>query len=670
MTDTTTRLDLNDALARLLDRYAVEVASPWHIADGGEPPGDVGNVLTLAPGPSLAAPDPPERTVPLLPWRHQRRFVELKRLVDEKTITPLLMCRFACLTDGRQMPLEAILYREFDLVEWLSGTPITAIYASMAGDRAANVIVRLARGVIAGVEAGVTLPAGTAVQDRHELIARRGVASDRVVDTQVAQSSVYTWTDAGHQQHTDVDAELFGLSVEQAALVRSAYDVLRCPESIPALRRQHGRLRQLVELAYEKGDRCNLPKGEKGTGPIRANSLCGDPSPPTPLPASGERGAGSWIGSKHPSGRSGKLDLSPFSERMKPLKIAMLSLTHGHTRKYFQTLASSPKLDWVAACAQDETIRRRFERAVPGVLCYGDEEEMFDRHPEIEAAVLASANCEHLRQVEACARRGIHVLSMKIPTFDLAEYDRMIELVDEAGVVCQVEMELHYNPVVERVKQLVADGVVGRILSMQATNITLSPVWAFPWQGSPEKSYGSRVPLAEGDSRFRGGALCDHPHVFDLIRWLTESDFESIHAEVAPNMRTDIEVEDMLLVSGRMADGCTFLLDPSWSRLEERLPEPGPGWEVFPKRMEVNLTIGGERGTLVADCFGPNVYHNGAPNDRYTVQYTYFDEWIGLVDCVRRRRTPQINLRWHRRTIEAMNACYESIATGRPVSLA
>ena len=148
---------------------------------------------------------------------------------------------------------------------------------------------------------------------------------------------------------------------------------------------------------------------------------------------------------------------------------------------------------------------------------------------------------------------------------------------------------------------------------MAATNITLSPVWAFPWQGVPELSYGRRVPLAPGNPRFRGGALCDHPHIFDLIRWLTGADFQSIFAEQAPNLRTDLEVEDLLLVNGKMTDGTTFLLDPSWSRLEERLAEPGPGWEVFPKRMEVNLTLHGEKGTLLADCFGPNVYHNGAP---------------------------------------------------------
>jgi predicted dehydrogenase len=356
---------------------------------------------------------------------------------------------------------------------------------------------------------------------------------------------------------------------------------------------------------------------------------------------------------------------------MKPVKIAMLSLTHGHTRKYYQTLRDSPKLEFVAATAENESVKELFERSVPGVPCYMDEEAMFAAHPEIEAVVLASANSRHLAQVEACARRGVHILSMKIPTFDMAEYDRMIEVVDRAGLVCQIELEMHYNPVVRRVFELISGGAIGRLRAFQATNITLSPVWAFPWQGVPELSYGRRAPLGQGDGRFRGGALCDHPHIFDLIRWLTGADFAWIHAEVAPNIRTDLEVEDLLLVNGKMTDGTTFLLDPSWSRLEERLNVPGPGWEVFPKRMEVNLTLGGEQGTMMVDCFGPNVYHNGKPNDRYTVQYTYFDEWIGLVDefvdCIRNRHTPKINLAWHRRTIEAMNACYESVACGQPV---
>jgi len=315
MTQASTPIELNDALARLLEKYAVAPAEPWRLVDGLPPPGEGGDARVLASGCFLDEPDLPESIIPLLPWRHERRFVELKRLIDAGTVTPLLMCRFACLTDGRERSLEAILYREFDLIEWLSGWPIERLYASMAAtekrDRsnfpqrpattlrsvpgraeirpvpffgAANVIARVAGGAIASVEAGTTLPAGAAMQDRHELIARRGVASDRAVDTQVAQSSVYAWTEAGHEQHTDVDAELFGLDAAAAALVRAAYDALQRPESTAALRQQHRRLRRLVELAYEsdrRGERLAVG-AKKGTGPICA---------------------------KHPPGRSGKLDL-------------------------------------------------------------------------------------------------------------------------------------------------------------------------------------------------------------------------------------------------------------------------------------------------------------------------------------------------------------------------
>ena len=358
---------------------------------------------------------------------------------------------------------------------------------------------------------------------------------------------------------------------------------------------------------------------------------------------------------------------------MKPLKIAMMGMTHGHTRKYYQVLKENPKLDWVAVSTTDDFARQLFLKAVQGVPCYGSDVEMLDAHPEIEAVVIASANKEHLGQMKLCAERGINILSMKIPSFDMAEYDEMIELTEKAGIVCQVELELHYNPVVARFKKLLDEGAIGQMKSFQATNITLSPVFSFPWQGDPELSYGHEQHLREGDPRFCGGALCDHPHIFDMIRKVTGSEFDTIYAEVAPNIRKDIRVEDMLTVTGRMKNGVIFSLDPSWSRKENRLPAPGPGWDIYPKRMEVNLIVSGDKGTMMVDCFGPNCYHSGNPDERYTVRYTYFDEWVGLVDefvdCIRNHKTPQINLRWHKATIQAMNACYESIRTGQPVKL-
>ncbi len=89
------------------------------------------------------------------------------------------------------------------------------------------------------------------MHDRHELIARRGVASDRVVDTQVPQSSVYVWSDSGADDFTDTDAELARLDPDSVALVRAAYDALSRPEGREELRLEHERQRRLVAMAYE-----------------------------------------------------------------------------------------------------------------------------------------------------------------------------------------------------------------------------------------------------------------------------------------------------------------------------------------------------------------------------------------------------------------------------------
>ncbi|MBO4733816.1 MAG: Gfo/Idh/MocA family oxidoreductase, partial [Clostridia bacterium] len=163
---------------------------------------------------------------------------------------------------------------------------------------------------------------------------------------------------------------------------------------------------------------------------------------------------------------------------MEPLKIAMMSMTHGHTRKYYQVLKENPKLEWVAVATANDEVKEIFLNSVKGIPCYDSEIEMLDAHPEIEAVVLASENSDHLRQMKLCTERGIHILSMKIPTFDMGEYDEMIDIIEKNNLVCQVELEMLYNPVIVRMKELVKSGEIGEIKSFNATNITLSPVWA------------------------------------------------------------------------------------------------------------------------------------------------------------------------------------------------
>lgn len=202
---------LNDALGRLRAKYGLPQ----------------GAIVSGTPWPLLQLPSGQE--IPLLRWRAERRFTELKNIIDGGTLEGVSTLRFATFRDGGD--LLPLLAAELDLACHLTGSRIVRLYAVMApGNRACNVILRLENGVSGCVECGVGLPAGTAPVDRHEVIARRGVASDRTVDTQVPQSSIYLWGEQGARTYTDTDFELYGLPDEGIWTVRAAYAILLHPE--------------------------------------------------------------------------------------------------------------------------------------------------------------------------------------------------------------------------------------------------------------------------------------------------------------------------------------------------------------------------------------------------------------------------------------------------------
>lgn len=161
---------------------------------------------------------------PLLPWRVERRFVELKKIIDGQTLENVSTFRFAHFSAEKS--LEELLAAELDLMSFLGDSPIISIFSVVCGDATCNALVRLANGMSGSIECGTKLPAGKSDIDRHEIIAARGVASDRVADTQVPQESIYMWNEAGETCFTDVDTELFGLPNNEIWVVRAAYAVL------------------------------------------------------------------------------------------------------------------------------------------------------------------------------------------------------------------------------------------------------------------------------------------------------------------------------------------------------------------------------------------------------------------------------------------------------------
>ncbi len=162
------------------------------------------------------------RDIPLLSHRLERRFTELKNIVQGGTLVGISVMRVARIVEkGKDVFAE--LYRELDICQYVLGRKLVGITA-MQNDNTLNVIATAEEGIVCTFEISATLKKGEPAKDKHEIISQRGIACDVVVDAQLRQDSIYLFG-SENQKFTDVDFELYGLSAEDIAVVRSAFTV-------------------------------------------------------------------------------------------------------------------------------------------------------------------------------------------------------------------------------------------------------------------------------------------------------------------------------------------------------------------------------------------------------------------------------------------------------------
>ena len=162
---------------------------------------------------------------PLLPGRMERKIIELKKMTENGTLEGVSTLRFASFAP-RGTDMKAMLAKELDLAALLGAADVTRVMAVASGN-AINVLAKLANDVNVSVEIGAGLPKGEMPYDRHEIIARRGVACDQTVDTHTPHVSIRCWDGNGANDYTDVDTELFGMTYEEIWNVRAAFALLQ-----------------------------------------------------------------------------------------------------------------------------------------------------------------------------------------------------------------------------------------------------------------------------------------------------------------------------------------------------------------------------------------------------------------------------------------------------------
>ena len=132
----------------------------------------------------------------LLPWRQERRIVELANLSQNKAasggIQGVSVMRTAHITT-KENDLMDIVIKELDICEYVIGKKAKEIFAVGDTENVMNIIMKLENDVICTLELSATLAKGNKDIDKHEIIAQKGVACDRLVDSQMPNSSIYAF---------------------------------------------------------------------------------------------------------------------------------------------------------------------------------------------------------------------------------------------------------------------------------------------------------------------------------------------------------------------------------------------------------------------------------------------------------------------------------------------
>jgi 1,5-anhydro-D-fructose reductase (1,5-anhydro-D-mannitol-forming) len=116
------------------------------------------------------------------------------------------------------------------------------------------------------------------------------------------------------------------------------------------------------------------------------------------------------------------------------------------------TALQKRSLDAAVAKAQEHEILHAF-----------DDPAKLVAHPDVDAVFIVSANAAHADETIAAARAGKHVLVEKPMAATVPQAERMVKACRDAGVSLMVGHMVRFSPVILRMKQLMAEGAIGRI---------------------------------------------------------------------------------------------------------------------------------------------------------------------------------------------------------------
>jgi len=154
--------------------------------------------------------------------------------------------------------------------------------------------------------------------------------------------------------------------------------------------------------------------------------------------------------------------------------------------------------------------------APEGVETYGSIEEMLEK-ADINVVMISVPNPLHLEMVEKCAKAGKHIICEKPAAMSVAEFDKMVEVTKEAGVIFTIHQQRRFDTDFRIMKEVYDNKLVGDMYVIKSQLYGFNG-YMHDWHVYPEMG---------------GGMLYDWGvHLIDQILWMVDSKITSIYADI------------------------------------------------------------------------------------------------------------------------------------------
>lgn len=291
------------------------------------------------------------------------------------------------------------------------------------------------------------------------------------------------------------------------------------------------------------------------------------------------------------------------------------------------------------------------------VPAFSDMDEMA-RSVEIDVFVVLTESGRHAEHVINLAKYGKHIMVEKPMALTLTDADAMIRACDAAGVKLFVVKQNRFNVPVVKLREAVEAGRFGKMVLG-----TVRVRWARPQAYYDQDAW-------RGTWAYDGGVLTNQAsHHVDLLEWMM-GDVETVFAK-ATTALVDIEAEDTAVVVLKFTSGALGVIEATTA--------------VRPKDLEGSISVLGEKGTVEIGGFAVNQmkhwnfvepeegdaevlerYSVNPPNVYGYGHQAYYDH---VIDSIANDRKQLVDGLEGRRSLELINAIYESVETGREVAL-